>query len=262
MAKKTKIVEKTKKWFYVSASQLAQYYQCPARYQFSRQYRSVVQESWWLRDGNDGHAIMAGEDVEDVQPSARALRLVEAVQQFVDARYDISGTEVEQVFPITPVIKLQRKIDAVAKDKLGPVILDYKFVGKPWDVIPQTGWGKLAPKASGIQAKSYVYSPPGAILRPRQVWPSRIHFIVSSDDGGVAVHEYIKRPGDQKCIQDAARSMKMAWDKQQMPKIEGFLCHSYCDKRAVCFEEPDWQDDYEEIRNSPYRLDIRYRGDE
>ena len=252
--------DKRKRWFYVSASQLSQYYQCPARYSFSRQYRHLAREPYWLRDGKDAHAIMAGEDVEDLKPSARALRLVEATKRLVDSRYDILATEVEQIFPITTVIKLQRKLDAIAEDSIGPVIIDYKFVGKPWDIIPQTGYGAMAPKASGIQSKSYLYTPPKKLVKPLSTWPSRIHFIVSADDN-IEVHEYIRRPGDQGQIQDAARSLKMAWDKQWLPKVEGFLCASYCDKREVCFEEPDWQSQYEEVKNDPYRTDIRYRGE-
>jgi hypothetical protein len=249
---------KRKKWFYVSASQLSQYYQCPARYAFSRRYKPVAPDPWWLQDGNDAHAVMAGDDVEELQPSARALRLVESAQQLVSARYDVLGTEVEQVFPITPVIKLQRKLDAIAKDNKGPVILDYKFVGRPWNVIPHTGYGPMAPKASGIQSKCYLYPPPTK-LNHFNIWPSRIHYIVASDDD-IKVHEYITRPGDQKTVQNASRALKAAWDKQWMPKMEGFLCHTYCDKRAVCFEEPAWQDEYEEIKNDPYRLDVRYRS--
>ena len=249
---------KPKKWFHVSASQLSQYYQCPARYAFSRQYRPVAPDPWWLQDGNDSHAIMAGEDVEEVQPSARALRLVEAAQQLVGARYSILGTEVEQIFPITPVIKLQRKLDAIATDSTGPVIIDYKFVGRPWDVIPATGYGRMAPKASGIQSKCYLYPPPPK-LNQFGHWPSRIHYVVVDDDN-INVHEYISRPGDRKQVQDAARALKKSWDNQWLPKMEGFLCHKYCDKRAVCFEEPEWEDEYEEIKNDPYRLDVRYRG--
>ena len=234
--------------FYFSASQLLDFYSCPARYSFSRRlaYRGVLSKQ--IQDGLDAHALMAGTP-KSGSPSARAVRIVQRIRNFMEERYEVSRTEDRQDFSISGGFHLLRTIDAIATDNKGGVLLDYKIVGSQWDIIPEFD---LAPRAAGFQAQCYLIPPPG------EEWPGRIHFIVA-DDQYVKSYEYVRRPDDLENVLSAARLMREAWRSKNLPKNRGYQCHSYCHFRQVCYEEKDWEDQYEPVENDPGRPDLRYR---
>ena len=239
--------------FYVSVSQLIAFHQCPARYSFTRKMASLKPPSWFIQDGIIGHALMAGKEESLDKITPRAVRLSERVKEYIEKNYKIHGVEIEQNIVLSRNINLLRTIDALGEDKDGGILLDYKFVGSQWDVIPELN---LAPKAAGFQSKAYLISPESS--DPYDVWPSRMHYVVVSDND-LVVYKYETRSTDFKDVLDAAKNMKVAWDRQRLPRNESYACHSYCDFRAPCFDEKDWEVDYREVDNDPYRPDIRYR---
>ena len=254
MKRTSKHIEKKGDTFYVSASQLIAYHQCPARYAFTRRLASLRPPAHFIADGIAGHALMAREERLPVGINARVIRLVERTRNYMDKHYeiDVGNVELEQELGLRGDIQLLRKIDALAEDDLGRVVIDYKFVGSQWDVIPELG---LAPKAAGFQSKCYLIPP------PETDWPDRIHYVVVSDDA-LKVYKYSTRPDDLKEVVDASVNMKTAWDAQRLPRNEGYACHSYCPFRAPCFGEKDWESDFKSVENDPYSRDVRYRNEE
>ena len=238
--------------FYISASQLGTFFQCPARYAFTRQYVSLDEDPWWLRDGTIAHKIMAGQEYEN---SARAVRMAGMAQEYLQRKkYEILGNEIKQLIRLTSVIRLQRTIDVLAVDGDGPVLLDFKFTGKAWDQTPEG----IAPKATGFQSQCYLIEPDDPA--PFNKWPERIHFIVVDEDR-VEMYPYTRRPDDLREIRQAAAMMKKSWDKQWLPKVRGHLCARYCEMRRVCFQEEGefgWRYFYDPISNDPYKPDVRY----
>ena len=203
--------------FYVSASQLIAYHQCPARYAFTRRLAPLRPPAWYVSDGIVGHALMAEEEKPPQGITARAIRLVERVRAFMEQNYEVLDRELEQELGIHGAIRLLRKIDALAEDDLGRVVIDYKFVGSQWDVIPELD---TAPKAAGFQSKCY-------LAPSEEGWPNRMHYVVVSDDT-LKVYKYASRPDDLREVVDAATNMKEAWDAQRLPRNEGYQCHQYC----------------------------------
>lgn len=249
----TKSSKESSRDFYFTASQLIAFYQCPAKYAFSRAMASRLPPSPWLRDGNDAHRIMAGKGQEVQKASRRASKLAQRAWRFMQKNYGpIRGTEISQSLRVSSGFVLLRTLDALAEDSKGSVIIDYKFTGQQWDIIQELD---LAPRAAGFQAKCYLISPDDITD-----WPTRIHFVVVDDDG-IERYEYSTHDGDFDEVLNAAKLMKHAWDNKLMPKNRGYLCHTYCDFRQPCFDEKDWRDDFDERDNDPYSRDVRYRDE-
>ena len=247
--------------FYIRQSSIGQFYACPARYAFSRKYDYVGPVNWWLRDGSQAHALMAGGRPDVVEPSDRALLMYQRMSEYVDNhQYTIIEKEVFQVVPVTRVISLVRTVDALVYDKDHiPMLLDYKFTGRPWSTIEATGWGpNLAPQAMGFQSKAYLHPPKDPT--PFKKWPSIIRFLICDDKEGIQIrsHESIRRPNDAKDLTSALRTIKHAWDKDHLPINAGFMCAKYCDFRQICFQEPGYSDLYELNKDKhPYEKPVR-----
>ena len=234
--------------FYVSASQLMMFLGCPAKYAYTRSWKYEGAKSWWLQDGIDAHALLAG---ENVQCSARALRLVNAVKRHLKKqKYEIVDREVRQLIQLGEGIVLQRTIDAFAMQDGRPVLLDYKFVTKPWEVIDETN---ITPKAWSLQAAAYLIPPEDPF--PFDEWPMRMVFIVADNN---KIHEH-EAGGDPEDVIQAALLMRWAWENDSLPRNPGFLCARYCDMRQICFEEDGWEELYDYEPNFPDALDRRYR---
>ena len=251
--------------FYIRQSSIGQFYACPARYAFSRKYDYVGPVSWWLRDGSQAHALMAGQRPDQVEPSDRALLMFQRMSEYVDNHgYTIIEREVFQVVPVTRVISLVRTVDALVYDKdRTPMLLDYKFTGRPWAELEATGWGPdLAPQAMGFQSKAYLHPPKDAT--PFKKWPSIIRYLVCDDQEGITIsrHEHIRRPTDREQLVGALRTIKHAHDNNNLPKNEGFMCTKYCDYRAICMQEDGYSDLYElNERKDPYERPERRGSD-
>ena len=232
--------------FFVSASQLADFFQCNAKYDFSRKMAPKKPLSPQIRDGIAVHELMADQKLS-VRASKRAIDVLENLTRFVDRRYEISGREIKQEIELSNEIHLLRTVDAVATDSLGPVVIDYKITNRQWDVIPELN---LAPRAAGFQAQCY-------LIPSGDNWPGRIHFVVA-DDEQIKVYEYERGRDDLANVLAAAENMKVAWDTGRLPKNRGYMCHSFCQWRRICYDEKDAIEDYELVENSPYHADLRY----
>lgn len=228
--------------FHVSPSGLSSFFDCPAKYMYGRTYR-LKEISSELKDGLDVHRLMAGQPRDYVYPSVRAAKLQQAlIHHEKEMGLSVVKREYSQRFPLTRTIDLVRIIDALAHDSEGPLLVDYKTANRMWS-LTRSGYGDIAPKGAGWQSAAYLTVPPTP--EPYKKWPSRICYLVASDNAPVFAYTYIPVFDDFNNLKDAARMVKAAHDKGKFPKNRGYGCR-WCDFQAMCYERPGWTELYDD----------------
>lgn len=233
--------------FRVSASALDKFFQCPAKYAFSRKLRPKDTKPWFVW-GREAHQMMEGVELED--PEFISQRYYHKLKKLKEDRgYEIIDHEIEQVVDLTDEIELVRKIDALAVRNGEYVLVDWKTASSEWLEIQMEGY-TIAPKGSGFQAAAYVWPAGDDALAEYGLdhWPEQIDFVAAFRDGNKVkdggVFPYFRNQADEDNLIQAAEDLHSRARDGIIVKNRGFNC-KYCDFLSVCYQAPGWEKEYE-----------------
>lgn len=227
----------------ISPSALGNYFVCPAKFRYSREYRWLGPEPDYFKLGHEVHGLMDGSlTAAQVRPAAvlQAKRLL-ALEQSLGLKP--LRRELSQSVVLCG-LTLNRRVDVAALDvhDESPVIVDYKTASSPWETVTSE-YGPVAPKGMGFQPISYLLPPTEGENPYGETWAWRMEFLVAPTRGNVQRFPYYWNEADYSNLVDAVEQVAEAIQRVKFPKVRGYEC-GRCDFAQRCFQAPGWERNY------------------
>lgn len=187
----------------------------------------------------------------EIDRAERALNWVEK------NGYEVLGTEVRHLAPLTDEIQLFGIIDCIALDRDGtPVLIDWKTSRDLWRPITLESGDIVFTGSQGWQGPIYLTIPyESSILKP-SIWPDKMQYIVLPELSPVGVYDYNKNEVDDQALIAACRIVKTSTEEGNFPKNKGYQCDAGfgCDFKKVCWDQKGWRKYYDPRNKAAEKL--------
>lgn len=213
----------------ISQTNLSLHNTCPHAFWLSLKWRPIVPISHAVVEGNNVHAVLAGE-AEPMNERCRVLaRELEEMREGL--KIEIERKEFKQEFEVSGFTCV-RVVDVLGRLPWGErVIIDYKTSTKPWVQIN----GSVFAQALSWQSVLYLWP-------TEEGWPTLMFYLIAPSRQIIAVRRDITRE------EELRRKLELIRWEQENGHIRhiGWNCNS-CQYAPVCFEVPGWRASFEEV---------------